>query len=187
MKKLLALSVALAVSAPAFADEGFFVGVGIGNAKLSYDYDDSFFEEKGSDSESDTAIYLRGGKLLRDDVRAYVDLTKVDYDGLDQLSITASADKLFPVADQFSLYAGGSLGYVNLDLEEASKESGILYGVQGGAIFSANENIDIDFGLSYLFTTAEFKESENYMGVTYTNKVEFTDLVTFKVGVGYRF
>lgn len=187
MKKLLALGVALAMSAPAFSNDGLFVGVGIGNSKLSYDYDDEFFNESGSDSESDIAFYLRGGKFLRNDVRAYIDLTKVGYDGLDQLSVTASVDKLFPVAEQVNLYVGGSLGYVSLDLEEASKESGILYGVQAGALFNANKNIDIDFGLSYLLSTAEFKESEEFMGSTYTTKIEFKDLMTFKVGVNYRF
>lgn len=187
MKKLLALGVALAVSAPAFSNDGLFVGIGIGNTKLSYDYKDNYFGESGSDSESDTSFYIRGGKFFRDDIRAYVDLTKVDYDGADQLSVTASVDKLFPVAEQVDLYIGGSLGYISLDLEEASKESGVLYGAQAGALFKANKNIDVDFGFSYLLSTAEFKDSEEIMGTIYTNKVEFTDLMTFKVGVNYRF
>lgn len=175
----------------AHAQAGAFVGIGLGNSKLSYDYSDDFFDDSGSDSESDTLLYVRGGAEFGNNIRAYGTLSKVGYEGLDQLSVTASVDKLFPINQQFYFYAGGSLGYTSLDFDDFGKESGILAGAQGGVFYRVTPAIGVDAGLSYMMTNAEFKETEvipsGIWAGSYETKIEFKSVTAFKIGVDYKF
>lgn len=190
MQKLTLLGAALSFSLLASqvsAQPHYFVGVGLGSSKLSVDYYDDFFDESGSDSDSTTALILRAGIHLPNEIRAYASLTKADYDGVDQIAITGSADKLFPINPDASFYIGGSLGHVSLDLDGAGKENGMLYGVQTGLLYHATPQIAVDVGLSYSMTTAEYKEKETFQDRTYEAKVEFTDITLFRIGVDYKF
>ena len=175
----------------AIAQTEYFVGAGLGTSKLSVDYKyyDDFFNvsESGSESESDTLFYVRGGAVFNGDIRAYATFSKVGYDDLDQITLSASADKLFPVNNEMSFYAGGTLGLTSFDLDDIGKESGWLAGVQGGIFYQATPAIGVDLGVSYSITTAEFEEKETLTlgSITYTD--EFESVLAFKVGVDYKF
>ena len=148
-------------------------------------------------SESDTLFYVRGGAVFNGDIRAYATFSKVGYDYLDQITLSASADKLFPVNNEMSFYAGGTLGYTSFDPDDFGKESGLLAGVQGGIFYQATPAIGVDIGVSYSITTAEYKESYTdtytYGSTTYTEEekvefeFEFESVLAFKVGVDYKF
>ena len=140
---------------------------------------------------------MRGGAVFNGDIRAYATFSKVGYKvgyddlDLDQITLSASADKLFPVNNEMSFYAGGTLGYTSFDLDDIGKESGLLAGVQGGIFYQATPAIGVDLGESYSITTAEFeyKESDTFGSTTYTDEVkaEFESVLAFKVGVDYKF
>lgn len=142
---------------------------------------------------------MRGGAVFNGDIRAYATFSKVGYDYLDQITLSASADKLFPVYNKMSFYAGGTLGYTSFDFDDAGKESGLLAGVQGGIFYQATPAIGVDIGVSYSITTAEFEYKEPYtesytVGRTtytyeenYEEKEEFESVLAFKVGVDYKF
>lgn len=187
----------------AIAQTEFFVGAGLGTSKLSADYNynynyDDFWNESGSVSvsESDTLFYVRGGAVFNGDIRAYATFSKVGYDylgqiNLDQITLSASADKLFPVNNEMSFYAGGTLGYTSFDFDDDGKESGLLAGVQGGIFYQATPEIGVDLGVSYSITTAELEEKETLTDgsetYTFEDKVEFESVLVFKVGVDYKF
>lgn len=202
--KLLAAAAALALTlgaTNAMAQTETFAGVGLGNSKVSADvkyYDEEYdYSESESFSESDTLFYLRGGAIFNNDIRAYITLSNVTYDvlgsglDLDQLTLAASADKLFPIDDKMSFYAGGTLGYTSFDPDFGGKETGLLAGIQGGIFYQATPAIGLDAGLSYSITTAEFKEKETYTvgSSTYTDefKIELDSVLVFKVGVDFMF
>ena len=179
----------------AIAQTEYFVGAGLGTSKLSVDYkyyDDYYDEsESVSESESDTLFYVRGGAVFNGDIRAYATFSKVGYDYLDQITLSASADKLFPVNNEMSFYAGGTLGLTSFDLDDIGKESGWLAGVQGGIFYQATPAIGVDLGVSYSITTAEFEEKETLtlgsITLTVEGKEEFESVLAFKVGVDYKF
>lgn len=167
----------------------------MGTSKVSADYKyyDEYYDysESGSESESDTLFYVRGGVVFNNDIRAYATFSKVGYDYLDQITLSASADKLFPVNNEMSFYAGGTLGYTSFDPDDFGKESGLLAGVQGGVFYQATPAIGVDLGVSYSITTAELEYKESYTvgRKTYTDegKTEFDSVLAFKVGVDYKF
>lgn len=191
MKKILSTATALSFAlsaASAMAEPEFFVGAGLGNSKLSYKMTDSYFDDTETGSESETLLYIRAGANYENGVRAYGTLSTVGYDdNVDQLTVSASVDKLFPMNDEMSFYVGGTAGYTSFDFDDIDSESGLLLGAQGGVFYQATPKVGIDVGVSYSITTAEIKESETFAGTTYEYKLELKDVTVFRLGVDYKF
>jgi len=190
MKKIVSTATALTLvlcASSAMAEPEFFVGAGLGNSKLSYKSSDTYFDETETGSESDTLFYIRTGVSYERNARLYGTLSTVGYDGgVDQLSLSGSVDKLFPMNDEMSFYLGGTLGFTSFDFDDDS-ESGLLVGGQGGFFYQATPQVGVDVGVSYSITTVEAKGSGVILGETYTYKTEIKDVTIFRLGVDYKF
>lgn len=191
MKKIASTSVALAFALTAatsvMAQPVFFTGVGAGSSKLSVDYTDTNSSLNGSKSETDLLLSLRAGGWIYNDLRAYGTFSAINYDTIDQITVSGSVDQLFPINCQTSFYLGGTLGYTNFDLDNASNESGLLYGVQAGAYYQANYHIGIDLGLAYSMTTASYEKTYVINGMSHDFKADYDDQLVFRLGIDFTF
>lgn len=178
MKKIAALLVLLAFSITAQANSTF-VGLGFANNKMKGELYDDFFNETFTDSITETAFAIKVGRL-HDHNRFYADFSRASFDGGDLTSILARHDFLFPMQEQFSLFAGGHAGLAMLSLDEGGNANGLQFGLQLGALIHLSEKAFIDLGYSYSITTIkesfDYQECSNFRCTSYT---DYTD--TFKI------
>lgn len=117
---------------------------------------------------------------MSDNNRSYVDFSRTSVDGADLTSILARHDFLFPLQEQFSLFAGGHAGLAMLSVDEGGNANGLQFGLQLGGLIHLSEKAFIDLGYSYSITTVkesfDYQECSNFRCTSYT---DYTD--TFKI------
>ncbi|GDY26836.1 MULTISPECIES: porin family protein [unclassified Agarivorans] len=129
------------------ADLDWFAGAGVGyqadNVKGMYN------------GEDDGATYqLRGGAIINDNHRVMG--TYAYMDELSQNTFLASYDYLYPLNEQFSLFAGASMGAADSEINDQSSTE-FVWGGQVGAIYNINSNWSAE--LSYRYLEQDYEEA----------------------------
>lgn len=190
-KKIFAVAVSLALSAPVFADPGFYIQGDAGVSKLKIKYDDGDSISKSGFSPRVTVGYDFGNNW-----RGGVDYTHyktIKYGGAKPnsdayesgkakfQSVGVSAFYDFPVSETVKPYLGArvglnrfsdkyhySNGYRSYSESESETKTGV--GVLAGVGVNVTDNITVDAGYRY-----------NYWG-----NYEFTKLHTHELSAGVR-
>ena len=197
IKKSLAMASLLALGTSAMAiDVQPFVGVGIERTTLDYKASASAlgYSYSYSDDDSDTALKLKAGAILDKTHRLSVSHAKYSDNGADVRILLLNYDYLFPINEKFNLYAGAhagqakyeqdvntAIGKIDIDM------SGLVYGLQVGALFDITKNIELEAGLAYLKYNVDDTISGTYLGVDYSAKSELEDSTSMFAGINYKF
>jgi len=110
----------------------------------------------GSDTGSGFGLYL--DKYYKQKYRFNSTLSFISYDAFDITQLMVSADYLFPMNPQVSLFSGASLGAAAQKYTESSVTDsavGAVYGVQAGAIVFINDNLMLEAGYRLRPTSIE--------------------------------
>ena len=197
IKKSLAMASLLALGTSAMAiDVQPFVGVGIERTTLDYKASASAlgYSYSYSDDDSDTALKLKAGAILDKTHRLSVSHAKYSDNGADVRILLLNYDYLFPINEKFNLYAGAhagqakyeqdvntAIGKIDIDM------SGLVYGLQVGALFDITKNIELEAGLAYSKYNVDDTISGTYLGVDYSAKSEPEDSTSMFIGINYKF
>lgn len=195
IKKSLAMASLLALGTSAMAiDVQPFVGVGIERTTLDYKASASALGYSYSDDDSDTALKLKAGAILDKTHRLSVSHAKYSDNGADVRILLLNYDYLFPINEKFNLYAGAhagqakyeqdvntAIGKIDIDM------SGLVYGLQVGALFDITKNIELEAGLAYSKYNVDDTISGTYSGVDYSAKSELEDSTSMFIGINYKF
>ena len=197
IKKSLAMASLLALGTSAMAiDVQPFVGVGIERTTLDYKASASAlgYSYSYSDDDSDTALKLKAGAILDKTHRLSVSHAKYSDNGADVRILLLNYDYLFPINEKFNLYAGAhagqakyeqdvntAIGKIDIDM------SGLVYGLQVGALFDITKNIELEAGLAYSKYNVDDTISRTYLGVDYSLKTELEDSTSMFIGINYKF
>ncbi len=197
IKKSLAMASLLALGTSAMAiDVQPFVGVGIERTTLDYKASASAlgYSYSYSDDDSDTALKLKAGAILDKTHRLSVSHAKYSDNGADVRILLLNYDYLFPINEKFNLYAGAhagqakyeqdvntAIGKIDIDM------SGLVYGLQVGALFDITKNIELEAGLAYSKYNVDDTISGTYLGVDYSAKSELEDSTSMFIGINYKF
>lgn len=173
-----------------------FVGVGIERTTLDYKASASAlgYSYSYSDDDSDTALKLKAGAILDKTHRLSVSHAKYSDNGADVRILLLNYDYLFPINEKFNLYAGAhagqakyeqdvntAIGKIDIDM------SGLVYGLQVGALFDITKNIELEAGLAYSKYNVDDTISGTYLGVDYSAKSELEDSTSMFIGINYKF
>lgn len=190
---------ALPISSHVMAnDNGLFLGGSVGwvetSAKdewntLGWSYSNT------EDSDTETSGNLKFG-TYQGNVRLYADAGYVSWSGLDLTTVTANADYLFNLAQNFSLFAGVHIGYAKADLDQnyfranMDDPSGLALGGQLGGIFTI-PNSPVSLEASYRYTHLDIDSDYSYYNSFVRDRVDGTftleDLSGFYLGANVRF
>ena len=197
IKKSLVMASLLALGTSAIAiDVQPFVGVGIERTTLDYKASASAlgYSYSYSDDDSDTALKLKAGAILDKTHRLSVSHAKYSDNGADVRILLLNYDYLFPINEKFNLYAGAhagqakyeqdvntAIGKIDIDM------SGLVYGLQVGALFDITKNIELEAGLAYSKYNVDDTISGTYLGVDYSAKSELEDSTSMFIGINYKF
>ena len=197
IKKSLVMASLLALGTSAMAiDVQPFVGVGIERTTLDYKASASAlgYSYSYSDDDSDTALKLKAGAILDKTHRLSVSHAKYSDNGADVRILLLNYDYLFPINEKFNLYAGAhagqakyeqdvntAIGKIDIDM------SGLVYGLQVGALFDITKNIELEAGLAYSKYNVDDTISGTYLGVDYSAKSELEDSTSMFIGINYKF
>lgn len=202
MKRLLVAAVTSLMATTAFAqshvyspDEGPYVGVGIGHAKLDNDTFDDLDRLGASTDDTDTAYKLYAGYQFNPNFAieaGYVDFgefTASANNGFDSAKASLKADGFttalvgkLPIANGFGIY--GKLGLIawDADLKESSNIGGINYNE------SASEDGTDPFygaGAEYVIDQIMLRAEYERFDLSESGEDFKTDL--FSASIGYRF
>lgn len=153
---LLAMLVAapsISLSAEQFLDDlSFGVSVVRQESSLSLITADN----KSRYTEDATGIELYAEHYHLGKYRYKGSLAHIAYDGFDVSELVASSDYLIPLNPQFSLFAGGAVGFAlqqfpDTDLSDTS--SSLLYGIQLGGIYYLNKHFMTEAGYRLRLTS----------------------------------
>ncbi len=195
MKKLfLTIWVAL-LSTTIYADNyDFFTG-------LAYGQTEHLFRVNGDDIKEDynDDFIVRVG-LVNDDGRIY---TQFDYHQIDDLTkytlmlnMDAFTDAIYFNYKKLYLSYGAQVGLIeaNYDDTYATKELseiGLAYGLQCGMILELTKNMNLEFGLSTVWSQVKFNNIEYKTNNKYNYKdideLKFFNNKSWFVGVNYKF
>lgn len=114
-----------------------FLGIGTG---MQVDHLDHGNELGG-------AIQLRAGATLFDNHRLM--LSYQYSDSVEQSTYLASYDYLYPIASQVSLFAGGSVGVSDSDIDSHSNSESV-FGGQAGVIYQFDNTTSLELAYRYL-------------------------------------
>lgn len=200
MKKSLAMASLLALGTSAMAvDVQPFVGVGIERTTADYNYKASGsalgYSYSYSDDASDTTLKLKAGAILDKTHRLSVSHAKYSDYGADVRILLLNYDYLFPINEKFNLYAGAHAGqakyeqYVNPSIGKIDIDmSGLVYGLQFGALFDITKNIELEAGLAYSkYNVDDTISGTTSLGFDYSVKTELEDSTSMFIGINYKF
>jgi len=128
------------------AENNDYVGIGIGNSRLTVDNSSKKVTDDGA-----SGTFILGHKYS-DYGRLYASGTYVNSsDTFNNSSLFSLAyDFIFPIVENtFSLYAGPTVGYTMFK-EESIDLSGFHYGAEAGAIVEISKKIELETGIRYL-------------------------------------
>jgi opacity protein-like surface antigen len=196
VRKLVVAASLVAVSTSIMAmDLEYYLGAGA--QRVSLNIESSFSEENTANEESakDTAFLLKGGIILEKAHRISLSYSIMSEENADITTILANYDYLFPMNDQFKLYAGFHAGNTKVDVSsfdyiDGFSYSGFAYGIQSGAIYDITKNIQFEAGLSYtkFNVTKEENRGIDNNGMNYTlSGVELKDAISMFAGLNYKF
>ena len=159
MKKIITILFMLFISTNVNA-ESFFDNTIIGVSFISQSVDIEVTGPGsiglGSDTGSGFGIYL--DKYYKQKYRFNSTLSFISYDAFDITQLMVSADYLFPLNPQVSLFSGASLGAAAQKYTDSSVTDsavGAVYGVQAGAIVFINDNLMLEAGYRLRPTSIE--------------------------------
>lgn len=195
MRKLVVVSL-VAVSTSIMAmDLEYYLGAGAQRVSLNTESSFSYENTANKESVKDTALLLKGGVILEKAHRISLSHSKMSKENADITTILANYDYLFPMNDQFKLYAGFHAGNTKVDVSsfdyiDGFSYSGFAYGIQSGAIYDITKNIQFEAGLSYtkFNVTKEENRGIDNNGMNYTlSGVELKDAISMFAGLNYKF
>lgn len=161
-KSSIAILLAGLLSAPAFADRGFYVGASAGRSDFGVGAGDLGLTT-GSADDSDTAYKIFGGYNFNKNIGvelAYVDLGEVSFNGtvgatpvngkIDTQGFNISAVFTAPINDRFSIF--GKVGAFAWDADFAASSAAVRATASGsstdfsaglGAAYNFNKNLSV--------------------------------------------
>jgi opacity protein-like surface antigen len=187
MKKIITTAMMLISVSHGFnasAETDYFFGGSIGSSNLRYTVKDNFMEY--SDNEGSTEMSFRAGSDFLNNYRAYASFTKNEFDDVQQSSLKINGDRLFPLDNIVSIYAGVSAGTASFE-GESYVVKGLTFGIQFGALIKLSEHVSVEGGWSYDMTSASNKYSNSADMSPYKNKLLFEQVSTAKFGANYTF
>ena len=199
MKKSLVMASLLALGTSIMAVEVQpFVGIGAEIATLDYKGSGSVplagYNESYSDDDSDTGLKLKVGAILDKNHRLSISHAKFSNNGADVKILLANYDYLFPINEQFKLYAGAHAGQakyeqnIGTDIGNIGIDmSGLVYGLQVGTLYDITKNVEFEVGLAYSKFNVDDTINGNYSGVGYSLKTEMDKATSLYVGINYKF
>ena len=174
MKKNLLLASLLVFGATSlFATEvehSAFVGLEVGSTSYDFKVEAPSISYSYSKSYSDNSQSLKLGKYLGDFGRAYGTIGRVDADDATVITYGLGYDYLVYNSSDFTPFIGATLGYQQVDLDDASivELSGLTYGVEIGAQYSINESFDIEVGYRMNFDSSDDTITVSGRSIKYT-------------------
>ena len=208
-KSLIVAGILLAGSTLVAGDTKPFIGVDISNAEADYTnkingtitYDgDSLSNLSVDGTAKDTAIGFKAGATLDNKHRVYLSYGKYSDDDGKLTNTLLNYDYLFKsdnakITPFIGVHAGQSKIEVDLDDDYTISKTGTAYGLQGGLIYHATTNVDLEIGVSYTMIDAEAKSAtvnaSLYNGdLTLTNVQITTEVENASrafVGLNYKF
>ena len=149
------LPLLLMTTTPAQASDLFY-GLGVINQKVDVTVTSGGSSATGSESSSGLALFA--DYYYRSKYRFNGTLGYVDYTDFYTLSVTASADYLFPYDDRTTFFAGvtgGGISQVYNDSSLSDMAVSYLAGYQLGGIWLASRNIMLELGYRQRSTDLE--------------------------------
>ena len=138
----------LLLSSTTHADQLFY-GIAVINQKLTQEIQNISPASISTVKDTGTGLGLYADYFYQGDYRLNGTFSYIDYDTFSFISLTASADYLFPIDSSFTLFTGITAGggAIKFNNSSASDMSlGALYGIQAGAIMFLSNGIMIELG-----------------------------------------
>ena len=208
-KSLIVAGILLVGSTLVAGDVKPFIGIDLSRAEADYTsklngtviyYGNSFSNLSVDGTAKDTAFGFKAGAIIDNKHRGYISYGKYSGDDGKLTNILLNYDYLFKsgndkITPYIGLHAGQSKIEVNLDDDYEISKTGVAYGLQGGLIYHATTNVDLEIGVSYTMIDAEAKSAtvnaSLYNGNLTLTNVQITSEVENAsrafIGLNYKF
>lgn len=205
MKKIILATIIAALTAPSAIANDIFIGGGIGSHSTKAEI--SGYGLKESKTANNAAFHIRAGTYLTENHRLTGTINFVGQDELlsasyGQESISAdlgqteflfSYDYVHSINEDFSLFGGGSAGFINNKLDAnytdqsapqnnisaSENETDFTLGFQVGGQYKIDKNLSADLQYRRMFESYSY--TENGIKTSVPNSGEFT------ISIDYRF
>ncbi len=127
---------------------------------------------------NDTALKIKAGVILDQTQRISLSYVGYSNNGGDLDLTELNYDYIFPLKDQFSVFAGAHLGQADYN-ETGFDMDGLVYGVQTGLLYGITSNIQAEVGLAY--------SKYNVDKIVNNANVELDDSTSLYLGLNYKF
>ena len=207
-KSLIVASILLAGSTLFAGDIKPFVGIDLSNVEIDYTKEihnamnnvDSTLILPLNESIKDTAVGFKLGAIILNKHRSYISYIKYSSEDGSAINTLFNYDYLFKSNEYMTPYIGIHAGRSEIEVELYDdfkiSQSGTAYGIQGGIIYNATANIDLEIGVSYTMIDADIIKSPTTNASFNNGKIIFNNVqVTSEVenasrafvGLNYKF
>jgi hypothetical protein len=148
IKRYLSILGLLLLSNTTHADQLYY-GLALINQQLTQDIQTVSPASISTVKETGTGLGLYADYFYKGDYRFNGTFSYISYNTFSFISLTASADYLFPIDSNFTLFTGVTAGVAGMKFNDASAGDmslGTLYGIQAGAIAFLSNGIMIELG-----------------------------------------
>ncbi|MDK9693674.1 MAG: porin family protein [Sulfurimonas sp.] len=180
MKKI-ALAILLASGLIA-ADNGYYIGIDIGNTK--FDMKASTSGVSAEESDDGGSFTLKWGEYFDKNSRAVICYHNINVDDGRTHYVSIGYDYLIGNYD-LKPFIGGFVGYGSAEADDLPELdiAGAVYGTQAGVNYTINANFSVEAGYRYMMSNMQ--DTITVGGVTV--KIEIDPISNWFVGVNYKF